>query len=96
MNKSLTKLISNIDVISHDVIQDINVTGISMNSNFIKPGNVFVAIKGFNMDGHDFIDEAIKNRASAIVTNDYHSDTLPVPKVKVKNTRKHMILIFIK
>mgnify|MGYP003324195510 CR=1 FL=1 len=56
MNKSLTKLISNIDVISHDVIQDINVTGISMNSNLIKPGNVFVAIKGFNVDGHDFID----------------------------------------
>tara|TARA_Y200000002_G_scaffold264612_1_gene219794 strand:+ start:4325 stop:5776 length:1452 start_codon:yes stop_codon:yes gene_type:complete len=88
MNKSLTKLISNIDVISHDIIQDINVTGVSMNSNFIKPGNVFVAIKGFNMDGHDFIDEAIKNRASAIVTNDYYSETLPVPKVKVKNTRK--------
>ena len=48
MNKSLTKLISNIDVISHDIIQDINVTGVSMNSNFIKPGNVFVAINGFN------------------------------------------------
>ena len=48
MNKSLTKLISNIDVISHDVIQDINVTGISMNSNLIKPGNVFVAIKLVN------------------------------------------------
>jgi UDP-N-acetylmuramoyl-L-alanyl-D-glutamate--2,6-diaminopimelate ligase len=93
MKKSLTKLISNLDVISHDIIQGINVTGISMNSNQLKPGNVFIAIKGFNVDGHDYIDQAIKNRASAVITNDYYSEPLPVPKIKVKNTRKTLSAI---
>ena len=34
----------------------------------VKPGGLFVAIKGFAADGHDFIDEALARGASAIVT----------------------------
>mgnify|MGYP001815555541 FL=1 len=34
----------------------------------VKPGGLFVAIKGLVSDGHDFIDEALANGASAIVT----------------------------
>ncbi len=52
----------------------------------VKPGGLFVAIKGLTADGHDFIDEALARGASAIVTQK------PVIKksiiIEVKNTRK--------
>ena len=33
----------------------------------IKPGQTFVAIKGYTVDGHDYIDSAIKNGATEII-----------------------------
>lgn len=31
------------------------------NSKLVKPGQIFVAICGHTVDGHDYIEEAIKN-----------------------------------
>jgi murE/murF fusion protein len=57
----------------------------------VKPGGLFVAIKGFSADGHDFIDEALKRGAAAIVSQK------PVKKapviIEVKNTRKALASI---
>ncbi|MBW2620222.1 MAG: UDP-N-acetylmuramoyl-L-alanyl-D-glutamate--2,6-diaminopimelate ligase [Deltaproteobacteria bacterium] len=57
----------------------------------VKPGGLFVAIKGFAADGHDFIDEALARGASAIVTQK------PVSKksitIEVKNTRNALAKI---
>ena len=43
------------------------ISGIERNSNNIKPGFLFVAIKGFATDGHQFIPDAIENGATAIM-----------------------------
>ena len=51
---------------------DIEVTSITFNSKEVKAKSIFVAIKGFKVDGNNYIDEAIKNGASLIVT-----ETLP-------------------
>ena len=45
----------------------ITVSGISDDSRKIKKGNLFVAIKGFNFDGHKFIPQVISSGAVAIV-----------------------------
>ena len=37
------------------------------NSKLIKPGQIFVAIVGNTVDGHDYIHEAIKNGAAKII-----------------------------
>jgi UDP-N-acetylmuramoyl-L-alanyl-D-glutamate--2,6-diaminopimelate ligase len=42
-------------------------SGIAGNSSRVKQGDVFVAIKGTRVDGHDFISEAISQGASVIV-----------------------------
>jgi UDP-N-acetylmuramoyl-L-alanyl-D-glutamate--2,6-diaminopimelate ligase len=42
------------------------IKGISYNSKEVKEGYLFVAIKGFKSDGHNFIKEAIKSGAKAI------------------------------
>ncbi len=45
----------------------ITIKGISIDSRTINPQDVFIAIKGNNFDGHDFIDEAIKKGASCVI-----------------------------
>ena len=49
---------------------DKEIKGIESNSKNIKKGFMFVAIKGFSVDGHEFIKEAIENGASVIVVED--------------------------
>ncbi|KAF2959412.1 MULTISPECIES: UDP-N-acetylmuramoyl-tripeptide--D-alanyl-D-alanine ligase [unclassified Thermotoga] len=38
-----------------------------LNSKEVREGDVFVAVKGKRFDGHDFIDEALKNGAYAVI-----------------------------
>ena len=41
------------------------VTGVQIDSRRVKPGDLFIAIKGEKVDGHDFIDMAAGLRAPA-------------------------------
>lgn len=43
------------------------VKGISIDSRTIRPQEAFIAIKGENFDGHNFIEEAIKKGAKAVI-----------------------------
>lgn len=46
---------------------DLEIEGIESNSKNVKKGYMFIAIKGFSVDGHEFINQAIENGAIAIV-----------------------------
>ena len=46
---------------------DIPITGISIDRRVVKPGHLFVALKGGNVDGHAYIQKAIDNGAVAVV-----------------------------
>jgi UDP-N-acetylmuramoyl-tripeptide--D-alanyl-D-alanine ligase len=48
------------------------IKGVSIDSRTIKPGQLFIAIKGENFDGHDFIASAISRGAAAIIAEDAH------------------------
>ncbi len=43
------------------------IRGLSIDTRTIHPQDAFIAIKGSNFDGHDFIDEAVKKGASCII-----------------------------
>ncbi|MDR3126404.1 MAG: UDP-N-acetylmuramoyl-L-alanyl-D-glutamate--2,6-diaminopimelate ligase, partial [Rickettsiales bacterium] len=47
---------------------DLEISGITNNSKNVRPGYMFVAIKGYRVDGADFIPDAIRNGAVAVVT----------------------------
>ncbi|MBR3249413.1 MAG: UDP-N-acetylmuramoyl-L-alanyl-D-glutamate--2,6-diaminopimelate ligase [Clostridia bacterium] len=49
---------------------DIDITGIESNCDNIQKGNMFVAIKGSEVDGHDYISKAIENGATAIMVEE--------------------------
>ncbi len=58
------------------------------NSNLVKEGQIFVAIKGNTVDGHDFIDEAIKNGASKIVSE--KELNISIPYEIVSDTKEYL------
>lgn len=62
---------------------DIEIKGLSTNSKSVKPGDLFICIKGAKIDRHDFIDEAIKNGASFLVTS--KDVDVSVPYIKVED-----------
>ena len=49
---------------------DLDIKGIESNSKNVEEGFLFVAIKGFQVDGHKFIDSAIENGAIAVVVEE--------------------------
>ena len=63
--------------------ENIDIKGLSTNSKTVKQGDLFICIKGAKIDRHDYIEEAIKNGAIALVTSkDVNVD---VPYIKVEN-----------
>lgn len=44
-----------------------NITGINMDSRLVQPGDLFVAVKGTQADGHAYIGKAIEKGAVAVV-----------------------------
>ena len=69
----------------YNIDDDRLIKGIKINSKEVESGDIFVCIMGVTADRHDFIDEAIKNGASAvIVSRDVGEKSVPI--IKVDNT----------
>lgn len=60
----------NIDSVYGDT--NLSISGISFDSRQIRENNIFIAIKGYDLDGHNYIDESINNGATVVVC-----ETLP-------------------
>ena len=52
------------------------------NSRLVKPGQTFVAIKGYTVDGHDYINDAIKNGATAVIAEKEVKCDVPITVVE--------------
>ena len=73
---SKNKFLSNLLKIAPDEILDHNVNGISGNSKNIKDDYIFVAIKGANYDGSDFINKARQNGAFLVIAEQSQDKTV--------------------
>ncbi|OCA88708.1 hypothetical protein A8F94_24055 [Bacillus sp. FJAT-27225] len=82
---TLSELLRRVGLSCND--ETIVVNGIESDSRKIKKGNLFVAIKGHDKDGHVYIDSAIENGAAAVI-GEQELDSLPVPYYKVHNSRQ--------
>ena len=68
-------------------------TGVSTDSRSVKSGDLFVPIRGAQFDGHNFLSNAVKSGARAVLVEKRWADmnssylvTLPVPKIIVEDT----------
>ena len=51
-------------------LPDVELGDISIDSRRIRPGDVFLAIRGNRLDGHDFIAEAVRRGAAGVIVSD--------------------------
>jgi UDP-N-acetylmuramoyl-L-alanyl-D-glutamate--2,6-diaminopimelate ligase len=61
--------------------------GIAIDNRQVKPGDLFVAMKGGSADGHDFVLAAIERGAIAVV-GDRSQGKLQVPYIQVEDSRQ--------
>lgn len=71
---------------------DCPVASITDDSRSVMSGSLFIAVKGERVDGHNFVDLAIKGGASAVVAQN-PVETGSVPLVRVADSRKALGLI---
>ena len=64
----LKKMLIGIDDIKAKGDLDIDITNLESDSRKIKNGGLFIAIKGFDVNGNDYIKSAIENGAIAVMT----------------------------
>ena len=90
----LHQLLSNLDIKNglRPELANIAVHGIADNSMDVEEGYVFVAIQGFDNDGHEFIEAAIKKGASLAI-GEHEPENLSVPYIQVTNSRKALGII---
>jgi UDP-N-acetylmuramoyl-L-alanyl-D-glutamate--2,6-diaminopimelate ligase len=69
------------------------ITGIAYDSRKVKPGYLFVAIKGGSFDGHDFISQAVEKKAAALLVEQPLGISLEIPVLVSKDSRRTMALI---
>ncbi|MDO8365550.1 MAG: UDP-N-acetylmuramoyl-L-alanyl-D-glutamate--2,6-diaminopimelate ligase [Saprospiraceae bacterium] len=69
----LSHLLQNLQVLEAQGSTDIEIGQIRFDSRAVQPGDVFVAVKGAVVDGHQFIDIAIKNGAVAVIAEEIPS-----------------------
>lgn len=68
-----------------DVNQDVEITGIATDNRQVKPGDLFVCIKGYTVDGHRFAKSAEEAGAVAIVC-EHEIDEVTIPQILVSDT----------
>ena len=73
----LKELIKDIEVLSTNAAPDTEISGISYDSRLTRPGDLFVAIKGFETDGHRYIPKAMEKGAAVVLCEDIPADGTP-------------------
>ncbi len=66
---------------------DAEITSISTDTRTIEKGALFVAVKGENFDGNDFIDKAFENGAACALTDVKNGLNVENPVIYVENSR---------
>ena len=94
---NLKKILNGIEGLKANGNLDLEIEGIESNSKNVKNGYMFVAISGFNSDGHDYIQNAIENGATVVVAENIkkiNKDSLPnnVTLIIAENTREFLAL----
>jgi murE/murF fusion protein len=92
--KQLTNLLEGVNCRIAGDIKKTEITGLSSDSRQVQPGNLFAAICGLSVDGHNYLDQAVASGCSAVLVNkdwqDFTTDTenrLRVPLVEVDDTK---------
>ncbi|MFT9847971.1 UDP-N-acetylmuramoyl-L-alanyl-D-glutamate--2,6-diaminopimelate ligase [Aneurinibacillus sp. REN35] len=67
------------------------ITGIEIDSRLVKPGDLFICLPGFTVDGHNFVAKAVSQGAVAVLAQ--RPVETDVPVIYVPDTRRAMAVL---
>ncbi len=94
----LKKVLQGIEGVKAKGKLDIDVKDITNDSRKVKEGSMFIAIKGFAVDGHKYVQDVIKERPSAIMLEEGAdlkglADLEDITILVVPDTRKALAIV---
>ncbi len=96
----LQELLDSFDVVKTSGDLQSEVVSITEDSRMVRPGSVFVAIQGTQQDGHDFVNQAFAQGATAVVVEEGSFQSAPAEAssavsalIHVNNSRKALGLM---
>jgi len=97
-NNDTTKILENLEdytELGNKPTRDIDISGISFDTRNLEKGDLFVAIKGIDADGHKYINKAIEKGASAVLFEDetHKLQDKNIPFIKARNSREALARI---
>lgn len=81
----LSQILKTVSVRELHAPAELEISGVEYDSRAVKPGSLFVAVRGLVSDGHDYIPAAVKNGAAAVLCME--KPAVDVPYVIVEDTR---------
>jgi len=87
----LGDLIEKLDIVDATAGMDIEIHGVCFDTRLLKAGELFVAVRGFEIDGHDHIEEAISKGAVCVLCESIPNSVLPY--VLVNDSRKALAIV---
>lgn len=87
----LRELIKNLSIIEMNADAELEISGVSYDSRKTEKGDMFVAIRGFEADGHKFIPKAVENGAAVILCEE--KPACDIPYVLVSDSRYGLAIV---
>jgi UDP-N-acetylmuramoyl-L-alanyl-D-glutamate--2,6-diaminopimelate ligase len=88
----LSELLTALDVRDTRGVLDLPVSNLAYHSEKVVPGSLFVCIRGFKTDGHNYLPRAVKNGACAAIVERFRND-VKIPQVRVENSRQALAVL---
>ena len=88
---TLSELVAGLRIIESTADMSASVSGVSYDSRRTQKGDLFVAVRGFVTDGHEYIAAAAQKGAACVVCE--QKPTAAVPYILIENTRRGLAVI---
>ena len=87
----LNDLLKNLEILDSNVDMDMEIASVRYDSRAVTPGDLFVAMTGYAVDGHTFIPKAMEAGAAAVLCEKVPEGD--VPYVRVPNSRRALAVV---
>lgn len=91
MSMNLHTLLKHLHLLKINVEENPVIKSIENDHRKVEKGSLFICIKGYTVDGHDFAEKAVENGAVAVIAE--KPLPLTVPVVVVPNTKRAMAIL---
>ena len=86
-------LFKDIEILNNVSVSDkLNINGLAYHSLKVKPGDLFVCIKGYKTDGHNYLSDAVDRGAVAAIVEKIQLD-IEIPQFLVSNARHALAIV---